>query len=399
MWQKFLDLLAAARRPLAVLDFETAGLGGAPPVEFAVAYWAPWCEPAGDDVSRRARALCPPGLTYAASYRLDPLCPIDPEATAVHGIRGEDVRGRARPYNDVEVVSLFAGLAAGSPADGEGPAVFVGHNAAEADVPWARRWGYLPKVGGVEIINNDYEWRERGKPESWAPARMTKCAECHRHQYMTPSGITCPNGHGGSDSIDATIDVVDTMRIQRRLVKEHAHPLAPCDMLVPNLWDGWSDGRPRGCPAIGHGLRPYASNLEGLHTALFGDPHDGGHGALADMCATARCLAAVLEFWSPLWSCACADRDPADDLARLLAALDAPPPGALGWDGWLAPCTPVGKGPPLWGRKARKYVGRPLTVDPSYARWVCGLPSEPTGVDGEAWCSPRTREIIGRAIA
>jgi DNA polymerase III epsilon subunit-like protein len=351
MWQQFLHLLAAAKRPLAVLDFETAGLGGAPPVEFAVAYWAPWCDPAMDATSRRARALCPPGLTYAASYRLDPLVPIDPEATAIHGIRDEDVRGKAPPFNEIGgVSSLFRGLAEGSPADGEGPAVFVGHNAAEADVPWARRWGYLP--GGI----------------------------------------------------DPRLDVVDTMRMQRRLTREHAHPLAVDALgLSGNEWMRDVRTADNGmasffCPAIGHGLKPYASNLEGLHTALFGDPHDGGHGALADLCATARCLAAMLELWSPLWSCACPGRDQADDLARLLAALDAPPPGQLGWDGWLAPRpmgVPVERLPPvLWGRKARKHVGKPITVDPSYARWVCGLPSEPTGVDGEAWCSPRTREII-----
>jgi len=112
--------------------------------------------------------------------------------------------------------------------------------------------------------------------------------------------------------------------------------------------------------------------------------------------------ARAAELWSPLYSCACPGRDSADDLARLLAALDAPPPGQLGWDGWLAPTMAATKPGQLyafvWGRKARKHVGKPLTVDPSYARWVCGLPSEPTGVDGEAWCSPRTREIIGQAI-
>jgi len=348
MWQQFLDLLAAARRPLVILDFETAGLGGAPPVEFALAYYAPWCDPATDETSRRARALCPPGLTYAASWRLDPGVPIDPEATGIHGIRDEDVRGKARSYKDMEVIGLFMGLATGSPADNEGPAVFAGHNAAEADVPWARRWGYLP--GGL--------------------------------------------------------DVVDTMRMQRRLTREHAHPLAvDAFQLKGNEWMrevGRTEGRGAACcPILGHGLKPYASNLEGLHTALFGDPHDGGHGALADMCAATRCLAAMLELWSPLYSCACPGRDSADDLARLLAALDAPPPGQLGWDGWLAPktpTTPAGPGRYLWGRKARKHVGKPLTVDPSYARWVCGLPSEPTGVDGEAWCSPSTREIIGQAI-
>ena len=333
-----------ARQPARLFDpIDEARL-----VEFAVAYYAPWCDPATDETTRRARDLCPPGLTYAASYRLDPLVPIDPEATAIHGIRDEDVRGKAPPFNEIGgVSSLFRGLAEGSPVDGEGPAVFVGHNAAEADVPWARRWGYLPDK----------------------------------------------------------VDVVDTMRMQRRLTREHSHPLVPdAHGLASNAWMQSEDGPLafRGCPIIGHGLKPYASNLEGLHTALFCDPHDGGHGALADLCATARCLAAMLELWSPLYSIACLGHSPADDLTRLLAALDAPPPGQLGWDGWLMMERPAVFTVPvryLWGRKARKHTGNPLHVDPSYARWVCSLPSEPTGVDGEAWCSPKTRAIIGGVLA
>lgn len=374
MWQQFLDLLAKAQRPLAVLDFETAGLSGAPPVEFAVAYWAPWCDPAMDDTTRRARALCPPGLTYAASYRLDPLVPIDPEATAIHGIRDEDVRGKAPPFNEIGgVSSLFRGLAEGSPADNEAPAVFVGHNAAEADVPWARRWGYMPSL-------RDYGEASGGPPSVWEE---------------TPA---IPR-----------LDVVDTMRMQRRLTREHPYPLVPdAHGLASNRWmETWNDAIAPHTPAIGHGLEPYATKLKGLHTALFGDPHDGGHGALADICATTRCLAAMLELWSPLYSIACLGHSPADDLARLLAALDAPLPGQIGWDGWLALKTPLVQGGPpevvlkryLWGRKARKHTGKPLHVDPSYARWVCSLPSEPTGVDGEAWCSPATAEIIRRAFA
>lgn len=356
MWQKFLDLLAAARRPLAVLDFETAGLGGAPPVEFAVMYWAPWCEPSQDETSRRARALCPPGLTYAASWRLDPGVPIDPEATLVHGIRDEDVRGKARSYKDMEVMGLFGGLSVGSAADNEGPAVFVGHNAAEADVPWAERWGYInPRV---DVL-----------------------------------GLAKPAWH----------DVIDTMRMQRRLVQEHPHPLVvDAHRLGSNQW--MTDHSHHGAPVVGHGLKPYATSLDGLHTALFGDPHDGGHGALADACATVRCLAAMLELWSPLYSVACPGRDQADDLTRLLAALDAPPPGQVSWDGWLGPPSKHGQPTalsataPVWGRKARKHTGKPLDVDPSYARWVCSLPTSPTGRDSDAWCSPLTRDVLTRMV-
>ena len=44
MWQHLLDLLTATRRPLVFVDFETAGLNGAMPVEFAIAYWTPWAD-------------------------------------------------------------------------------------------------------------------------------------------------------------------------------------------------------------------------------------------------------------------------------------------------------------------------------------------------------------------
>jgi len=35
MWCRVLDLITRTRRPLVFFDFETAGLSGAPPVEFA----------------------------------------------------------------------------------------------------------------------------------------------------------------------------------------------------------------------------------------------------------------------------------------------------------------------------------------------------------------------------
>lgn len=347
MWQRLLDLCTAVHRPLVFLDFETAGLSGAPPVEFCVAYYAPWCPPEDDLVTRKARAACPPGLTYATLQRLDPGVPIHPDATAIHGITDADVRGKAKPYRDLEVTALFQSLAHGDAAGGEGPAVWVGHNAAEADVPWARRWGYLP---------------------------------------------------------DADLDVVDTMRVVRRLGREHPFPLAPDAWTMEHAAGIWSaavnSGCMSGCPVvIRNSLKPYATNLEGLHVALFDGVHAGGHGALADVCATARCLAGLLELWAPLWSSQSQrDVDPAADLSRLLRTLDAPPPRQLGWDGWVAPCTPVGKGPPLWGRKTRKHTGQPLTVDRSYAEWVLSLPPRPTGTDGESWCGPESRAAIEAAL-
>jgi DNA polymerase III epsilon subunit-like protein len=340
MWRRLLDLIAAARRPLVVLDFETSGLGGAPPVEYAVAMWAPWQAPVDDDATNSARRTAPPGLTYAATSRLDPGGPIHPDAQRVHGITAEDVRG-AMPYNDLGLVSVFRSLAAGDPdAEGgpEGPAIFVGHNAAESDVPWAQTWGYLPRDP--------------------APA------------------------------------VVDTMRLQRRLVKSHPMPL---------VYDGATPGEhPTTCPAQMHGLEPYATSLVGLHTALFGDPPSESHGAMADVLSTARCLAAMLELWAPLWPGPVALHEQGDHanaaINELLACLDAPPPGLLSWDGWVRVDRDTGAA--SWGPKARKVgEGAPLTCDRGYADWVIALPPAPTGRNGEAWCSDATREAIMYARA
>lgn len=327
MWQRLLNLITAVRRPLVVLDFETSGLNGAPPVEYAVAIWAPWQAPADDPTTTRARRAAPPKLTYAATSRLNPGGPIHPDAQRVHGITAEDVRG-AMPWNDIGLQAVFRSLAVGDPdAEGgpEGPAVFVGHNAAESDVPWAQTWGYLP---------------------------------------TDPAPI-----------------VIDTMRMQRRLVKDHPHPLHPD---VPNM---------RCCPAIGHGLEPYATSLIGLHTALFGDPASESHGAVADVLSTARCLAAMLDLWAPLWPGPVATEDPAAALDALLARLNAPPPNALSWDGWLRVDRDTGA--VTWGGKARKVgEGAPLTADRGYADWVMSLPSAPTGRNGDAWCSDATRAAI-----
>lgn len=333
MWARLLRLLTAARRPLVVKDYETSGLNGAPPVEYAVAIWAPWQANADDGLSTRCRHLAaPPGLTYAATSRLNPGGPIHPDAQRVHGITAEDVRG-AMPWNDLGLQAVFRSLAVGDPdAEGgpEGSAIFVGHNAAESDVPWSQTWGYLP---------------------------------------TDPAPI-----------------VIDTMRMQRRLVRDHPHPLQPD---VPNM---------RCCPAIGHGLEPYNTSLIGLHTALFGDPASESHGAMADVLSTARCFAAMLELWAPLWPGPVVAEDPAAALEALLARLNAPPPGALSWDGWLRVDRDTGA--VTWGGKARKVgEGAPLTADRGYADWVMSLPSAPTGRNGDAWCSDATRAAIVAARA
>ncbi len=328
MWTRLLALCAATRRPLVFKDYETAGLGGAPPVEYAIAYWAPWQPPEMDAVSVRARRSCPPGLTYAATGRLNPGVPIHPDAQAVHGIMPSDV-AKCLPYNDLGLVSVFRALAAGDPAEDEGPAVWCGHNAAESDIPWSQAWGYLPR--------------------------------------------------------DPPVDVIDTCRLSKMLTASHPMPLAPDAV-------DWLKA-----PVVGHGLTPYNDKLIGLHTALFGDPPRESHAALADVCATARCLHAVLSLWSPLWPGPVQGEDPHAALTTLLAALNTPLPGVLSWDGWLRRDLAGGI---TWSGKAKKVggAGRPLNCDPDYARWVAALPRLPTGVDGQAWCSAVTVAALQQAV-
>lgn len=332
MWRVLLDLLASVRRPLVVVDFETAGLGGKPPVEFAVLVWAPWRPAEDDETTRRCRVLVPPGLTYACVQRVDPGMPIDPGATAVHRIRDADVRGVAGVpmWNDLEVVGFFQSLAQGDAAENEGPAVLVGHNAQEADLAWGRWWKYFPQT----------------EP-----------------------------------------DAIDTMRMHRRLAKEMPHPLAVD--IVEQV------GGATGVPCIGWGLDAFASSLAGSHVALTGVRPEEAHGALADSCATARVLARMLDLWSPLWPTRRQDVPASANLSALLAGLDAPPPGQVGWDGWLAPDESKVPGTGFVWRRG-KHKGRPADCDHGYRQWVLDRPRLPTH-DGEQWCSQHTADILGAA--
>jgi len=328
MWSRLLDLCYLTRRPLVFVDYETAGLGGKPPVEFAFAYWAPWAEPSMDEVSVAARAVAPPGLTYAATGRLDPGVPIDPEAQRVHGISAADLKGCPR-YDDIEVSAAFRSLATGDAEAGEGAAVWAGHNLAESDIPWSQIWGYLP-----------------------------------------PGPIEC----------------LDTMRLQRRLSKDMPLPPAP-DAIYKD--GAWSQG-PCYCPAIVHGLAPYAASLVGLHTAIYGEPATGSHGALPDVLASARCLAGLLDLWGPIFPGACTTEDPHAALAAIIAEANRPRLGVLSIDGWIAVDRDTGV--KTWARG--KHEGLPTKFDRGYAEWVVSLPSSPTGINGKAWCSDETRAAL-----
>lgn len=324
MWRHLLNLLREARRPLVVVDFETAGLGGKPPVEFALLVWSPWEEPQDDEETRRVARLVPPGLTYAVQMRLDPGQTIDPGAVKMHKITDADVRGCTR-YDDLEVRCFFQQYASGEAGDsGSGPAVWVGHNAAEADVPWAQRWGYLPQVD---------------------------------------------------------LDVVDTMRVVRRMQKAQPFPLALDDLTPLHLGTQLAVSQ-----CVEDGLDAYASSLIGSHVAVCGARPRESHGAMADACSTARVLCRLLDLWSPMWPPSRSDLPASANLQALLAALDAPPPGQVSWDGWLAE---DGAGGYEWRMGYNK--GHKAHRDEK----IMAMPRRPTGDDANRWwCSQHTADIL-----
>lgn len=350
-WSRLIDLITRCKRPLVFVDYETTDLGGAPPVEYALAYWASWAAEEQDDTSRSARADAPPGLTYAVSERLNPGRPSAPGALRTHGITDAEVK-KCKPYRDPAVVGLHEALARGDVESGEMPAIWCGHNVAEADVPWAQTWGYLP----------------------------------------------------------GDVTTIDTMRLCRRLAKDHPYPLAPDN---ERSLDEMRMGRDcRGHhPVIAHGLDAYAGSLKGVHVGLFGEAPKDAHGALPDVLTSARVLAGVLELWAPLWYVPVVGEDPHVALAKFLASVNAPPLAVTSWDGWLE--SPVrgdplstahqkqvaaqGPGPLIWARG--KHQGKPVRSDVSYARWVSSLPASPTGRNGEAWCSAETAAAISSCLA
>jgi DNA polymerase III epsilon subunit-like protein len=355
MWRVLLDLLHAARRPLIFVDFETAGLGGKPPVEYAALVYAPWEAQADDAETRRAAAVCPPGLSFAVRQRVDPGVPIDPGATRVHGIKDADVRGLPR-WDSPEIRGWFQACAIGTPEevacaieneDCEGPAIWCGHNIAGADAPWARKWGHLP--------NED-------------------------------------------------LDLIDTMRLCRRLQRDMPHPLALDDLTAFRLTlpggPAWAEDS-TWCADVG--LDAFASSLVGFHAAMTGARHEA-HGAMADCEATTRAFCRALEAWSPLWPPRRQDLPATANLSALLAALDAPPQGQVSWDGWLtevdspAPPKATRAGQqalpptgPVYEWAKGKFKGQPAHRD----TYVLDLPRRPTGDDAKSWwCSQHTADIL-----
>lgn len=344
MWKRLLELVALARRPLVFVDYETTDLGGAPPVEFAVLKYEPWSAPEEDETTTRIRKIVPPGLTYAASVRVDPMRPIHPRAQAKHGIPYEALRGCPR-YDDPGIVSVFRGLATGDATANEGPAIWIGHNIANADAPWSVTWGYLPT-------------------------------------YPAPDSM------------------IDTRRVFERLQADHPRPLAVD--LIADVQGGLGyrhagtvGDRPvvRPCPAIGLGLGVFRSTLEACHVALVGREPEEQHAALGDCVSTARVFNLILELWGPLWPASIrrpedpfrAQAQALEELGALVRLLGQPPSDVPSWDGWLKP---DGAGGLVWAKGNKR--GTPACAD----AWVRGLPRVPTGRDGEAWCSEETARLL-----
>ena len=142
--------------------------------------------------------------------------------------------------------------------------------------------------------------------------------------------------------------------------------------------------------ATWHGLDAFASSLTGAHVALLGERPAEAHGAMADCQATARVLCRLLDLWSPMWPPARSDLPASANLSALLAALDAPPPGQVSWDGWLAEDESQLPGAGyVWAKG--KHRGRPAHWD----EWVLEKPRRPTGDDSRPhWCSQHTADVL-----
>ena len=97
---------------------------------------------------------------------------------------------------------------------GQRAGVVDGSNAFRAVINFALQHG----LDGMEFLRcwneGDFEACRKEWPE--APAAcyigadpsltvplLTKCPVCGEKQFTSPSGISCPNGHGGADGYDA----------------------------------------------------------------------------------------------------------------------------------------------------------------------------------------------------
>jgi hypothetical protein len=78
------------------------------------------------------------------------------------------------------------------------------------EVPTTREgllWRHPNGSYGVLLYNAAWwAWQARAaiaqpRPRHYDDLTGLNCAECGKQQFMTPSGVTCPNGHGGAESL------------------------------------------------------------------------------------------------------------------------------------------------------------------------------------------------------
>jgi len=93
----------------------------------------------------------------------------------------------------------------------------------------------------------------------------TRCVVCGKDQFMTPSGITCPDGHGGADSIDDSEQALEFEKFAEEEEPKVRIPELESDIILPKdpiIQEYIS-------PFITHTLKNNILNLEQMLNALF----------------------------------------------------------------------------------------------------------------------------------
>jgi len=88
------------------------------------------------------------------------------------------------------------------PCTAEDQAIGAVFHCTDCDITWGCvRSPKGPKVW-CALRPSDVEFHGLlENPEEELDYTGTRCSVCGEEQYDTPSGVTCPNGHGGADSV------------------------------------------------------------------------------------------------------------------------------------------------------------------------------------------------------
>lgn len=161
-------------RPLAIFDIEATGTH--PQQDRIVDLAVTWLHP-----GKKAHT--------SRSWRVNPVIPIPPEATRIHGIRNEDVSGCPR-FCDIaaEVASALDGCDLG------------GFNLIRFDIPMLaeefRRSNVFFDVSGRRIVDAQRIFHMK-EPRDLTAALAFYCGEFHL------------NAHGAQADVDATVRVIE----------------------------------------------------------------------------------------------------------------------------------------------------------------------------------------------